>query len=93
MDALRILNAYVLGAVRSEVAERRAERESGLDKTAWRAANSDHMAQVIATGRFPMIARVVAEASQPTPATIFERGVLAGPTNAQAADGRGRDDQ
>ena len=85
MDALRTLNAYVVGALRAEVAERRAERESGLDKLAWQAADADHMAQVIATGRFPMVARVVTEASQPAPATVFDRGlgaVLAGVTSA-----------
>ncbi len=85
MDALRALNAYVIGALRTEVAERRAERESGLDKVAWQAADADHMAQVIATGRFPMVARVVRGASQPAPATVFQRGldtVLAGVATA-----------
>lgn len=77
MDALRTLNAYVLGAVRNEVAERRAERDSGLDKAAWQAADAEHMAQVIATGRFPMIARVVSEVSHPAPDLIFERGLAA----------------
>lgn len=75
LDALRTLNAYVLGAVRSEVAERRAERDSGLDKAAWQATDAEHMAQVIATGRFPMIARVVAEASLPPSGSVFERGL------------------
>lgn len=87
MDALRTLNAYVLGAVRSEVAERRAERESGLDKAAWQAADAEHMAQVIATGRFPMIGRVVTEASSPSSGDSFERGlaaVLKGLGNAPA---------
>lgn len=77
MDALRTLNAYVLGAVRSEVAERRAERETGLDKKAWQAADVAHMKRVIATGRFPMIAKVVSEASQPTQQEIFKRGLTA----------------
>ena len=77
MDALRTLYAFVLGAIRSEVAERRAERESGLGKAASQAADAEHMAQVIGTGRFPMIARVMKGALQPTAQDTFERGLTA----------------
>lgn len=77
MDALRTLNAYVLGAVRSEVAERRAERETGLSKATWQASDAEHMRRVIATGRFPMVARVVKDASLPEPGTVFARGLTA----------------
>lgn len=77
LDALRTLNAYVVGAVRSEVAERRAERDSGMDKAAWQAADAEHMAQVIATGRFPMIGRVVTDASTPSSGDSFRRGLAA----------------
>lgn len=75
MDALRTLSAYVLGAVRSEVAERRAERDTGLDKAAWQVSDAAHMKRVIATGRFPMIARVIGEGSQPPPDIVFQRGL------------------
>ncbi|AKU15492.1 TetR/AcrR family transcriptional regulator C-terminal domain-containing protein [Luteipulveratus mongoliensis] len=54
------VNAYVIGVVRSEIAERRAERSSGMDKQQWQAASGAYIAQALATGRYPTVGQVVA---------------------------------
>ena len=79
--AARTVHAYVIGATRSEFSERNAERESGLDKAGWQAANGPYIYRMIATGRFPTIARVVDKATHPPDDVVFEQGldlVLAG---------------
>ncbi|WP_088342896.1 MULTISPECIES: TetR/AcrR family transcriptional regulator C-terminal domain-containing protein [Rhodomicrobium] len=81
MQALGTVNAYVLGALRNEANELRAQSESGLDPAAWQAALWPYLERLIATGRFPMMARIVGEATHPPPEIEFERGldcVLAG---------------
>lgn len=75
MTAVRTVHSYLLGALRTEAGERRAERESGQDKTEWQAANAPYMARMIATGRFPTLARVVRDADHPSPARAFEQGL------------------
>ncbi|GAN55506.1 TetR/AcrR family transcriptional regulator [Tanticharoenia sakaeratensis] len=75
MDAVRTVQAYVIGALRTEVSERRAEAESGLDTAAWQAMAAPYIQRMIATGQYPNIARIVAGASLPGMAEIFERGL------------------
>ena len=81
MQAVATLNAYVVGALRNEANELRAERDSGLDPGQWRSAAWPYLQRLIATDRFPMMARIVREASHPSAEIEFERGldcVLAG---------------
>ena len=75
MQVCMTVNAYVIGAVQSEAAERLAERESGLDKRAWQIASAPYIQRMIATGRFPMIEKVVSDATHPSPDTVFEQGL------------------
>ncbi|ASR35757.1 TetR family transcriptional regulator [Prauserella marina] len=59
VPAVAAVNAYVIGAVRREVTERRAERTSGLDKEQWQRAFGPYLERAFATGRFPALASVV----------------------------------
>ncbi|GAA0225342.1 TetR/AcrR family transcriptional regulator C-terminal domain-containing protein [Saccharothrix mutabilis subsp. mutabilis] len=59
VPAVAAVNAYVVGAVRREIAERRAERASGMDQRQWQASYGPYLRRTLATGRFPALARVV----------------------------------
>jgi AcrR family transcriptional regulator len=75
MQAVRTVNAYVIGAIRNEASELRAETESGMNKSEWRTAAWPYIQRVIATGRFPMLAKVVREANHPAPEVVFDNGL------------------
>jgi len=75
LQAYETLNAYVVGAIKSEAAGLRAEHESGLNESDWQAATWPYLERVIGTGRFPMIAKVVREATHPPSDVTFERGL------------------
>ncbi|MFJ3793201.1 TetR/AcrR family transcriptional regulator [Kitasatospora sp. NPDC090091] len=59
VPAISAVNAYVIGAVRREITERRAERATGMDKKQWQAAFGPYLERTFATGRFPALATVV----------------------------------
>ncbi|MEU7528042.1 TetR/AcrR family transcriptional regulator C-terminal domain-containing protein [Saccharothrix sp. NPDC042600] len=59
VPAVAAVNAYVIGAVRREITERRAERASGMDQRQWQASYGPYLRRTLATGRFPALARVV----------------------------------
>ncbi|WP_123744867.1 TetR/AcrR family transcriptional regulator [Saccharothrix texasensis] len=59
VPAVAAVNAYVVGAVRREITELRAERASGLDKEQWQATYGPYLTKVFATGRFPALANLV----------------------------------
>jgi AcrR family transcriptional regulator len=59
VPAVAAVNAYVVGAVRREIAERRAERASGMDIKQFQAAYGPYLERTFATGRFPALATVV----------------------------------
>lgn len=87
MRAATAVNAYVLGAIGREVAELRAERESGLSEHQWQVAAGPYLTRMLATGRYPTLADVLARASDPTPDTEFATGLnmlLAGITADRA---------
>lgn len=71
LQALATLNAYTLGAIRSEVSEHAAEGMIGTSKK----AATPYMYKMIATGRFPVIAQAVRETKPPTHETSFDRGL------------------
>jgi AcrR family transcriptional regulator len=62
MPMIDSVNAYVIGAVRREIAELRAERASGLDKQQWQAAFGPYLQRTFATGKFPALATVIRDA-------------------------------
>jgi AcrR family transcriptional regulator len=59
MPVVAAVNAYVIGAVRREITERRAEPATGMDKEQWQAAFGPYLMRTFATGRFPALAAVV----------------------------------
>ena len=59
VPAVAAVNAYVVGAVRREITERRAARTSGLDKEQWQTAYGPYLLRTFATGRYPALAALV----------------------------------
>jgi AcrR family transcriptional regulator len=59
VPAVAAVNAYVTGAVRREITERRAERSSGMDQRQWQAAFGPYLERTFATGRFPALETMV----------------------------------
>ncbi|WP_245814519.1 TetR/AcrR family transcriptional regulator [Cystobacter ferrugineus] len=75
LQAVGTVHAYVIGAIRSEESELRAERESGMDKTQWQSASWGYLQRMIATGRFPTLAKVVRDATHPAFDVVFDKGL------------------
>ena len=75
LQALRTIQAYVIGALQSEAVEVREARESGLSKSGWQEATVPHLNRMMATGRFPMLAKIVTEAAHPPVETVFAEGL------------------
>ncbi|PTL81161.1 TetR/AcrR family transcriptional regulator [Vitiosangium sp. GDMCC 1.1324] len=75
MQAVGTVNAYVIGAIRTEASELRAELESGMNKTEWQNASWPYIQRMVATGRFPMLARVVRDATHPSFDVVFDKGL------------------
>lgn len=75
LQAIRTVHAYVVGAIQSEASEMRAEAESGMDERAWQDASWPYLQRMLATGQYPTIAKVVAEARHPPADVRFERGL------------------
>jgi AcrR family transcriptional regulator len=73
--ALSVFNAYVIGAIRNEASELRAAAESGMEKTEWQAASWPYLQRMIATGRFPALAKTVREVNHPTSDQVFNKGL------------------
>ncbi len=59
--AVGALNAFLIGAVRTEVTERRTARASGTDEAAFQAALGPYLTRMLDTGRYPTVARLVIE--------------------------------
>lgn len=53
------LNAFIIGALRREITERRTARLTGTDVTAWQSALGPYLTRMLETGRYPTIARLV----------------------------------
>ncbi|WP_436847809.1 TetR/AcrR family transcriptional regulator C-terminal domain-containing protein [Streptomyces avermitilis] len=63
MPVVAAVNTYAIGAVRRKVAERRAERATGMDERRWQASLGPCLERTFATGRFPALATVVRDAA------------------------------
>ncbi|MFF6955329.1 TetR/AcrR family transcriptional regulator [Streptomyces sp. NPDC088197] len=63
MPVVTAVDAYVTGAVRREIAARRAERTTGLDEKRWQAALGPYLERTFATGRFPALSTVIHDAA------------------------------
>ncbi|WP_380282842.1 TetR/AcrR family transcriptional regulator [Kitasatospora purpeofusca] len=75
VPAIAAVNAYVVGAVRREITERRAERATGMDKEQWQAAYGPYLERAFATGRFPALATVVRDGPHLDPDQTFRTGL------------------
>ena len=71
LRAMGTVNAYMIGAVRSES----SDLKSGLNKAEWQKVWWPYLERVIASGRFPMLAKVVGGASHPSPDSVFDAGL------------------
>lgn len=59
VPAVAAVRAYVIGAVRKEIGERRAERASGMDIRQFQVAYGPYLERTFAAGQFPALATVV----------------------------------
>jgi len=69
------VTAYVTGAIRHEIANLRAERATGLSERDWQRARGPYMARMLATGRYPAVARFVHEGTDVDAETSFTTGL------------------
>lgn len=75
VPAVAAVRAYVVGAVRREVAERRAERASGMDIRQFQVAYGPYLERTFATGRYPALATVVRDGPHPSADETFRIGL------------------
>ncbi|MET8901209.1 TetR/AcrR family transcriptional regulator C-terminal domain-containing protein [Streptomyces sp. NPDC004538] len=75
MPVVTAVDAYVIGAVRREVADRRAERATGMDERRWQASLGPYLERTFATGRFPALATVVRDAAHLDADETFRMGL------------------
>lgn len=75
MGAVGATMAYVYGAVRNEITEIRAERSSGMTEEQWQRASGPYIERMLATGRFPTLARFIYEGGEFEPAQVFDSGL------------------
>ena len=75
MQAVGTVHAYVVGAVRGEITELRAERSTGMDERQWQIASGPYLGRMLATGRFPTLAKVVEHAAHADADTAFDTGL------------------
>jgi AcrR family transcriptional regulator len=69
------LNAFLIGAIRTEVAERRAARSTGTDKESWRADLGPYVQRMLDTGRYPTIATLVHDATHHSAEDTFAQNL------------------
>ncbi|MEU1116278.1 MULTISPECIES: TetR/AcrR family transcriptional regulator [unclassified Streptomyces] len=75
MPVVTAVDAYVIGAVRREIAERRAERATGMDERRWQASLGPYLERTFATGRFPALSTVVRDAAHLNADRTFRMGL------------------
>lgn len=75
VEAIRVLHAYVIGAVQTEANDLRAARETGLDEEAFRDHHAPYLFRTLARGQHPTLQRVVEEHVHTTPDATFARGL------------------
>jgi AcrR family transcriptional regulator len=74
LDMVATVDAFVVGFVQAELAEAEARRRTGLTEEQWRARMAPYIRQLIATGRYPYLERIVMEAEDlPDIDATFER--------------------
>jgi hypothetical protein len=62
LDMVATVDAFVVGFVQAELAEEEARRRTGLTEEQWRARMAPYIRQLMGTGRYPFLERIVREA-------------------------------
>ncbi|MFM9614926.1 TetR/AcrR family transcriptional regulator [Streptomyces niveiscabiei] len=75
LRAVETVSAYVTGALRREIAHLRAERATGLTDADWQRASGPHVMNMLATGRFPALAKAVHDGTEADAETTFATGL------------------
>jgi len=75
MPVVKAVNAYVIGAVRREIGERRAERTTGLDHEQWQRSYGPYLERTLASGRYPAMESVIRDAVHLDVDQTFQAGL------------------
>ncbi|MFI7689899.1 TetR/AcrR family transcriptional regulator [Nonomuraea sp. NPDC049655] len=75
MHAVQTVGAYLTGAIRREIAQLRAERATGLSKLDWQRAYGPHVSRMLATGRYPTLAKFVHDGTEVAAEESFATGL------------------
>ncbi|MFE6664849.1 TetR/AcrR family transcriptional regulator [Streptomyces sp. NPDC057697] len=75
MRAVETVSAYYTGAIRREITNLRAEHATGLSKHDWQRAHGPHVTRMLATGRFPALAKAVHDGTDVDAETSFATGL------------------
>jgi AcrR family transcriptional regulator len=73
--ALGALNGFIIGALRREITERRTARLTGTDVSAWQSAHGPYLKRMLATGRYPTIARLVIDGTHANAEETFQHNL------------------
>ncbi|MCZ7438049.1 TetR/AcrR family transcriptional regulator [Micromonospora sp. WMMC241] len=73
--ALGAFNAYLVGALRREITERRTARATGVDVSAWQSALGPYLTRMLDTGRYPTVARLVVDGAHLDAAETFHHNL------------------
>ncbi|MFD0517858.1 TetR/AcrR family transcriptional regulator [Paractinoplanes durhamensis] len=77
-DLQRVLgafNAFLAGAIRREVTERRTTRATGTDEAAFQKSLGPYLTRMLATGRYPTVARLVIDGAHLNPEETFNHNL------------------
>ena len=69
------VNTYVLGSVAAELADREAQRATGMTEDEWRTSVGTYVRQVVESGRYPHFNRRILDADDPDAEARFEFGL------------------
>lgn len=75
MRAVETVSAYFIGAIRREIANLRAERATGLTEQDRQRARGPYLTGMLATGRYPALAKAVHEGTHVDADTSFATGL------------------
>jgi hypothetical protein len=75
LAAIRVVNAWAVGAIHMEANDLAAERATGLDERAWQESTWPWLEEQLKTGAFPVLSRVVYEVEHATNDQVFEHGL------------------
>lgn len=75
LRAVETVNAYSTGAIRREIANLRAEHATGLSKHDWQRAHGPYLTGMLATGRFPSLAKAVHDGTDVDAEASFGTGL------------------